>query len=244
MRLAEPFGRRAWRPRLLPAVIAVAGVLLVVKAEALLTGGGPRGGEGLLAAQASEPPPPAALPAAAPPGAAPPAAAGSGPASAQPPAQSAFGPRVFLPLAVTPPPPDPEGVAERGLLESLRARRLELDQREAAIAAREAVLTVAEQRLDARIAALAERQRQLEAVEQTRDTREDGAWRSLVKTYESMRPASAAAILQGLEMPVLVEIMDRMGERRTAPILAAMQAEKARLLTSELARHRTPRPLQ
>ena len=146
------------------------------------------------------------------------------------------------PAPAAPAAPNPELIAERALLESLRARRLELDRREAAIAAREAVLTVAERRLDTRIEAMAEQQRQLAAIERSRTEREDGAWRSLVKTYEGMRPSSAAGILEGLEMSVLVEIMDRMGERRAGPILAAMRAERAREVTAELARHRMPRP--
>lgn len=110
------------------------------------------------------------------------------------------------------------------------------------MAAREAVLAVAERRLDTRIEAMAEQQRQLAAIERSRTEREDGAWRSLVKTYEGMRPTAAAGILEGLEMSVLVEIMDRMGERRAGPILAAMRAERAREVTGELARHRMPRP--
>ncbi len=43
-------------------------------------------------------------------------------------------------------------------------------------------------------------------------------------------------------MAVLIQIMDRMCERRAAPILSAMRAERARQVTAELARFRTPRP--
>jgi len=173
-----------------------------------------RGAPGLILAQAAEAPPP--RPQAPPPP----------PAAARP----------------VPPPPDPEAIAERAVLDSLRARRTDLDRREAAAAAREAVLAVAERRLNERIEALGEQHRRLEAVERARAEREDGAWRGLVRTYESMRPASAAAILEEMEMPVLVQIMDRMGERKAAPILGAMRPDRARQATAELARHRTARP--
>jgi flagellar motility protein MotE (MotC chaperone) len=45
-----------------------------------------------------------------------------------------------------------------------------------------------------------------------------------------------------LELPVVIQILDRMGERKMAPVIGAMRPEKARVLTAELARHRANRP--
>jgi flagellar motility protein MotE (MotC chaperone) len=59
-----------------------------------------------------------------------------------------------------------------------------------------------------------------------------------VKLYEGMRPRDAAAIFDDLDMPVLVQLIDRMREAKAAPVLGAMRPERARLLTAELARHR------
>ena len=53
-----------------------------------------------------------------------------------------------------------------------------------------------------------------------------------------MRPRDAAAVFDELEMPVLVQIVDRMREAKAAPVLGAMRPERARLLTAELARVR------
>ncbi len=205
------------RPRLLPLAIAAAVVLAGVKAESLW-----RGTPGAFTANASDAPAPAPAPAPRP-------APAARPQAPPPP-----------PAAAT--PPTAEELAERAVLESLRARRTEIERREAAAAAREAVLSVAERRLTERIDALTEQQRRLEVSERARTEREDGAWRGLVRTYETMRPASAAAILDDMDMPVLVQIMDRMGERRAAPILGAMRPDRARQVTAELARHRTSRP--
>ena len=37
---------------------------------------------------------------------------------------------------------------------------------------------------------------------------------------------------------MLVQVVDRMREAKAAPVLGAMRPERARLLTTELARHR------
>ena len=138
--------------------------------------------------------------------------------------------------------PSPISQAERALLEQLRARRLELEGREQNIAAREVVLAAAERRLTERIEELTQLQQRLEVLERARGEREEAGWRGLVRTYENMRPREAAAIFEELELPVVIQILDRMGERKMAPVIGAMRPEKARILTAELARHRANRP--
>ena len=138
--------------------------------------------------------------------------------------------------------PNPISQAERALLEQLRARRAELEAREQTIASRELVLAASERRLGQRIDELTQLQQRLEAMERTRGEREESGWRGLVRTYESMRPREAAAIFEELELPVVIQILDRMGERKMAPVIGAMRPEKARVLTAELARHRANRP--
>jgi flagellar motility protein MotE (MotC chaperone) len=208
------------RPRLLPVAIAAMVALFVVKAEGLL--GLLRGGAAVVApARAADPPAPTRAP--------PPA-----PASAARPAPSA-------PAASPPSAPDPATAAERALLEQLRARRTEIEAREQAVAAQEMVLAATERRLARRVEDLTALQQRLEALDRSRNEREEAGWRGLVRTYEAMRPRDAAAIFNELEMPVLVEIIDRMGERKAAPVIGAMRPEQARLVTAELARHRARR---
>ena len=84
-------------------------------------------------------------------------------------------------------------------------------------------------------------QKKLEALEADREQREDASWRGLVKVYEAMRPRDAAVIFNDLDMPVLLQVMDRMKEAKAAPILAAMQPDKARDLTTKLATMRIRR---
>ncbi len=61
---------------------------------------------------------------------------------------------------------------------------------------------------------------------------------SLVKIYENMKPADAAAIFNSLDLAVLVDVSSRMKEAKVSPVLAAMDPVRARLLTVKLAEHR------
>ena len=75
-------------------------------------------------------------------------------------------------------------------------------------------------------------QKRLEALEAARKEREDASWRGLVKLYETMKPRDAATIFNDLDLPVLLPVLDRMKEAKAAPVLAAMQPERARLVTA------------
>ena len=144
------------------------------------------------------------------------------------------------PPEVTPGPP-PISDGERTVLLELRQRRLELDGREATLAARESVLVATELKLSARVAELQSLQKKLEGLEAAREQREDASWRGLVKVYEAMKPRDAAVIFNDLDMPVLLQVVDRMKEAKASPVLAAMLADKARELTTKLADMRTRR---
>jgi flagellar motility protein MotE (MotC chaperone) len=130
---------------------------------------------------------------------------------------------------------------EKKVLQELRQRRQELDAREQAVMAREAVLAAAEHKLDQRVAELQALQQHLEALEAARQQRQDASWQGLVKLYASMKPRDAAKIFDDLDTPVLLEVVDRMNERKAAPILAAMQPDRAREVTEKLAAMRLKR---
>ena len=108
-----------------------------------------------------------------------------------------------------------------------------MDARDAASAARESLLVAAEQKLSARVVELQALQIKLEALETARKEREDAGWQGLVKLYEAMKPRDAATIFNDLEMPVLLQVVDRMKEAKAAAVLAAMQPDKARDLTAK-----------
>ena len=61
---------------------------------------------------------------------------------------------------------------------------------------------------------------------------------SLVRIYEGMKPKEAATIFNTLEMDILLTVIGRMSERKSGPILASMDPEKARIVTTRLAMQR------
>lgn len=140
-------------------------------------------------------------------------------------------------------PPGADVMAERAVLEALRARRAEIEAREAALTQREIFIAAAERRLAGRIEELGSLQQRLEAEARARDERTEQGWRQMVRLYEGMRPRDAAGIFDELDMAVLLQVMHRMREAKAAPVVAAMRPDRARLLTTELARHRS-RPLE
>jgi flagellar motility protein MotE (MotC chaperone) len=128
---------------------------------------------------------------------------------------------------------------EESMAAALRARREALDQRERNLATREALMATVEQRLAARAAELLSLQRDGDAEEAAARLRAESSWVTLAKLYESMRPRDAAEIFNELDLPILVQVVNRMSERRAAPVLAAMTPERARQVTAELSRMRS-----
>ena len=229
MRLSLPV------PRLLPVTIAAMAALLVVKSVALVRAAVPAE-----AAQAAAPDS---------------AAAASRPETVSPetvspeaarpdPTRDPVRPEPARGGAAQPAePPRPAGPpisdSERALLLDLRSRRAELEVQTAALAAREAALSAAQQRLTSRIGELGDLQKRLEALEADRQAHDEANWHGLVKMYESMKPREAAVIFNDLDLPVLLPVLDRMKEAKAAQVLAAMQPERARQITAELAQLRT-----
>jgi flagellar motility protein MotE (MotC chaperone) len=214
-------------PRLLPATIIAMAALLAVKSVALVRAAVPAP-----AANAATPTP-----------AAPPAQhaepdrsqkAGAPPGAAKPPAKPDAAPPSLPARPAEPPISD----SERALLLDLRARRTEIEEQASLLTARESAIAAAEHRLGVRLDELSALQRRLEALEAARADRDEANWRGLVRTYESMKPRDAAAIFNDLDLPVLLPVLDRMKEAKAAPVLGAMQPERARQVTAELAQLR------
>ncbi len=124
------------------------------------------------------------------------------------------------------------------LLQQLSARREEIDRLYRELEQREALLGATEQRVTEKIAELEALRKSIESLVVQHDEQGESRLRSLVKIYESMKPKEAARIFEDLDLIVLLEVIDRMKERKTAPILARMTPGRARNITLELARRR------
>ena len=222
------------RPRLLPATIVVVAVLLVSKVIGLglaLVPGVTVSGAVMPVAQAAE--------GAAESKAKPEGAAAGAPGKTADHVSAYAKPSVPVHVEPSAPPAPVISDAEKKLLSDLRGRRDELDARERTLTQRESVLTAAEERLSARVTQLTALQTRLEALEKERQDHDEANWAGLVKVYETMKPKDAAAIFNEMEMPTLLHVMDRMKDAKMAAVLAAMQPDRARLATTQLAAQRT-----
>ena len=102
-------------------------------------------------------------------------------------------------------------------------------------------MAAAEHKLSARVGELQVLQKKLEGLDVAQKQKEDAGWQGLVKLYEAMKPKDAATIFNDLQMPVLLQVLDRMKDAKAAAVMAAMAPEKARDVTAELAQLRTGR---
>jgi flagellar motility protein MotE (MotC chaperone) len=132
--------------------------------------------------------------------------------------------------------------AEIQTLQRLADRRDALDARERALDERAKVLKAIEARVDGQLAALKESQARLQGLLKAYDEQEAEKIRSLVKIYETMKPAEAARIFEKLDGKVLLDVLHQMKAAKSAPIFAAMNPQLAREMTQALAeRSQMPR---
>lgn len=128
--------------------------------------------------------------------------------------------------------------AEIELLQSLARRRDELARWERNIQVKESALDATEKRIEEKIVQIETMKKAVAELLAQYNTQEDAKLKSLVKIYESMKPDEAARIFNEVEMPVLLLVIDKMAEKKAAPILARMDPKKAKQITVELAEQR------
>lgn len=135
---------------------------------------------------------------------------------------------------------DPSSVteAEFEVLQRLAKRRDELDKRQSDLALREKVLAATEKRIDGKISELDQLKNLIQGLLKKHDAEQEKKLQSLVKIYEKMKPKNAARIFEQLDMNILLDVVERMREAKTAPIFAAMSPAKAKAVTARLAERR------
>ena len=121
------------------------------------------------------------------------------------------------------------------VLKELRERRDVLDKRERQMDQREALLKVTEKQIEEKISELTAVREEIEGLLGKQSEEEKARMDSLVKIYEGMKPKDAAEIFNNLDMDILLEVVSRMSERKSSPIIAAMSTERAQRLTTLLA---------
>ncbi len=227
-------------PRLLPLLAGLAALGVAVKAVDIVLSVASGPSEVRLAsdaqAQTGVPePPPSAAPASAAPT---PATNGNGGAApGAPPPELEFNRPVQVTDSGVDLPADLTKMtrAEIQLLTDLAKRRQVLVERERRVAEREAILTATEGQMRDQQAQLLQIKQEIETLVQRYEADGKADVASLVETYKQMKPRSAALIWNDMDLDTLVPIARGIPPRQIAPVIAAMDPEKARLLTRELA---------
>ena len=99
-------------------------------------------------------------------------------------------------------------------------------------------MKAAEKRISKRVAELTLLQRTIQDLIKTHDDQQESKMKSLVKIYEAMKPKDAARIFEQLDLDTLLIVVERMKERRLAPVMAQMNPEKAKDITVQLSKLR------
>lgn len=200
------------RIRLIPLVLIAISSLFALKLAGLVVNGNfMLGGVSIAQAQSPE--------------------AGAAEAGAEETAGAGAGPVQMPKVAGNRPPSSREEVLER-----LAERRGELEARERELDLRENLIKAAEQRVEARLAVLKQVQARIEGMVKQREAEQQAQISGLITMYESMKPKSAAAIFDRLDIEVLVDVVEQMDPRKMAEILAKMSPAAAEKLTLEIAR--------
>ena len=124
------------------------------------------------------------------------------------------------------------------LYKDLAERREVIEQREQELLMREALLEAAERELEQKMRELTAVQGEIEKMLDKQDAENERRMQSLVKIYEGMKAKDAARIFNTLDLYILVDVLMNMSERKSAPIIAAMNADRARTVTLMLAQEK------
>jgi flagellar motility protein MotE (MotC chaperone) len=128
--------------------------------------------------------------------------------------------------------------SELDILQKLADRRTELDRRSRQLDTREKLLQATENRIESKIVDLKQIQDTIAKLLKKHDKEKEAKLRSVVKIYEKMKPKDAARIFEELELPILLDVIERMREAKTASIIAKMTPGKAKNVTAALTHRR------
>ena len=119
------------------------------------------------------------------------------------------------------------GQGTEALMVLLERKERALQRREDTLTAREADLRAAEEQITTRLEQVEELRAEVSALLQQLDDEQEIRVAGLVKMFESMRPAQAAAILAEVEEEVALEVLMRMNRAKAGKALAVMPATVA-----------------
>ncbi|GHD99284.1 hypothetical protein U879_09370 [Defluviimonas sp. 20V17] len=117
------------------------------------------------------------------------------------------------------------------ILQSFQQERALIDRQKAALAAREAKLSLARQGVDTETQRLKALKAEVAGLLKKATAAHDADLERLVKLYQTMKPQDAAAILNSSDLEVTVMVLSTMNERKAAPIMAQMAPDRVRAVS-------------
>lgn len=130
--------------------------------------------------------------------------------------------------------------AEVQVLQALGERRQALDARGEEIETQDVLTLAAEQRLNERVAELRQLETTVNDLLGQLDEAQETRLAALVDVYQRMRAKDAAAVFDGLDDGVLVQVASRMRQANLAEVMGRMEPVRARQLTEMLADRARP----
>ena len=124
---------------------------------------------------------------------------------------------------------------ELQVLQTLGARRTQLDARQQNLDVQLQLLAAAEAKVDTKLKQLAGLKGDIQGLLGQADAKKDAELARLVTVYEQMPPADAAVRMTLLDDSVRLPLAAKMNVRKLSPILARMPPADAKALTEKLA---------
>lgn len=117
------------------------------------------------------------------------------------------------------------------VLAAIMVERDLLENQRSTLAQRAAEIELANEMLEIETARLAELKQEVESLLERASVEHRADVERLVALYTNMKPRDAAAIMNDLDLEVMVTVLGTMAERNAAPILAALNPGRARALS-------------
>ena len=124
---------------------------------------------------------------------------------------------------------------KKDMYQDLTKRRQELEDKEKKLSEREALLEAAQKEVDRKVTEMEGLRDELKDLLKQQTAEEAARIQSLVKIYSGMKPKDAARIFNTLDTDILMQVVENMSESKVAPVIALMDADRAKALTTLLA---------
>lgn len=121
------------------------------------------------------------------------------------------------------------------IFQDLAKRRIEVESKEKKLGEREALLETAQKELDKKVIEMEGLRDELKDLLQQQTAAEAIRIQSLVKIYSGMKPKDAARIFNTLDSDILLDVISAMPESKSGSIMALMEADRAKAITTLLA---------